>query len=341
MKTAAAEKRLSKSGVVTIRPYFDPSVENMGLEKYGLSLWEGVFHEEQLAMVEINGIKRYVTGLNENAPEVKLLPEELRIAKTKEIRRIIAQLERDLNTNPISKKLIDEPDGVEFYKQVKMMRPDNDDLWSKITIRLGNDPVTLDPNVPHDLIKICAIEAGGFSLIAKSFEDARSRSVPPKFYLDKYEETASTVTEVKKLKNRALSELQILFDENPTKMFYVAKVVDANSIQYKKNTPNDVIYDNLDKFINGESIERSQKRAASTFLEAARQDMETLKLRAIIKDATWLKYIALKSDGFIYHMKSGEMLGRTAHDVLEYLKNPLHDQILSVLMPDVEKMWNS
>ena len=107
MKTAAAEKRLSKSGVVTIRPYFDPSVENMGLEKYGLSLWEGVFHEEQLAMVEINGIKRYVTGLNENAPEVKLLPEELRIAKTKEIRRIIAQLERDLNTNPISKKLID------------------------------------------------------------------------------------------------------------------------------------------------------------------------------------------------------------------------------------------
>jgi hypothetical protein len=341
MKTATAEKKSSKNGVVTIRPYFDPNVENMGLEKYGLSLWEGVFHEEQLAMVEINGIRRYVTGLNENAPEIKLLPEDLRVAKTKEIRRIIAQLERDLNTNPIAKKLIDEPDGVEFYKQVKMMRPDNDDLWSKITLRLGNDPMTLDPNVPYDLIKICAIEAGGFSLIAKSFEDARTRSVPPKFYLDKYEETASTVTEVKKLKNRALSELQTLFDENATKMFYVAKVVDANSIQYKKNTPNDVIYDNLDKYINGEGIERSQKRAATTFLEAARQDMETLKLRAIIKDATWLKYIALKGDGFIYHMKSGEMLGRTSHDVLEFLKNPLHDQVLTTLMSDVERMWNS
>lgn len=341
MKIATAEKKSSKNGVVTIRPYFDPNVENMGLEKYGLSLWEGVFHEEQLAMVEINGIRRYVTGLNENAPEIKLLPEDLRMAKTKEIRKIIAQLERDLNTNPIAKKLIDEPDGVEFYKQVKMLRPDNDDLWSKITLRLGNDPMTLDPNVPYDLIKICAIEAGGFSLIAKSFEDARTRSVPPKFYLDKYEETASTVTEVKKLKNRALSELQTLFDENTTKMFYVAKVVDANSIQYKKNTPNDVIYDNLDKYINGEGIERSQKRASTTFLEAARQDMETLKLRAIIKDATWLKYIALKGDGFIYHMKSGEMLGRTAHDVLEFLKNPLHDQILTTLMSDVEKMWNS
>ena len=108
MSIATVEKKLSKSSIVTIRPYFDPNVENMGLEKYGLSLWEGVFHEEQLAMVEINGIKRYVTGLNENAPEVKLLPEDLRTAKTKEIRRIIAQLEKELNTNPIPKKLIDE-----------------------------------------------------------------------------------------------------------------------------------------------------------------------------------------------------------------------------------------
>ena len=340
MSIATVEKKLSKSSIVTIRPYFDPNVENMGLEKYGLSLWEGVFHEEQLAMVEINGIKRYVTGLNENAPEVKLLPEDLRTAKTKEIRRIIAQLEKELNTNPIPKKLIDETDGVEFYKQVKMLRPDNDALWSQITLRIGNEPLTLDPNIPHDLIKICAIEAGGFSLIAKSFEDARTRAIPPKFYMDKYEETASTVTELKKLKNRALSELQTLFDENATKMFYVAKVVDANSIQYKKGTPNDIVYDNLDKYINGEGIERSQKRAATTFLEATRQDMETLKLRAIIKDATWLKYIALKSDGFIYHMKSGEMLGRTSQDVLEFLKNPLHDQILNTLMGDVEKMWN-
>ena len=43
----------------------------MGLENYGLSLFDGVTHQEQLACLEINGIVRYLTGLNEFAPEVK------------------------------------------------------------------------------------------------------------------------------------------------------------------------------------------------------------------------------------------------------------------------------
>jgi hypothetical protein len=341
MSTAILEKPATKkvSGIVTIRPYFDPNADNMGLQNYGLTLWDGVAHEEQLAEININGVRRYVTGLNENAPEIKLLPEDLRKPRVKEIRRIIARLERELATNPIPEKLIDMDDGVEFYGKVKMLRPDNVELWGKISLRLSNDPINLDPEDPQDLIKICAVEAGGFSLVARSLEDARSRSVPPRFYLDKYQETASTVTEVKKIRNKALAELQTLFDENMVKLMYVAKVADGNSVQYKKTTPNDVIYDNMDKFITGDGVERNKKRAAQTFLDASRQDMETLKLRAIIKDATYYKFIALKSDGFIYHMKSGEMLGRTAHDVLEFLKNPLHDQTLSVIMRDVEKLW--
>ena len=49
----------------------------MGLEKYGLSLHDGVYHEEQLACIENNGIKRYVTGLNEFAPEIKLIKDNI------------------------------------------------------------------------------------------------------------------------------------------------------------------------------------------------------------------------------------------------------------------------
>ena len=49
--------------------------------------------------------------------------------------------------------------------------------------------------------------------IAKSYEDARSKAVPPKFYLDKEEETVMVRTEYKKLRNKALSELQKLYDK--------------------------------------------------------------------------------------------------------------------------------
>ena len=324
----------NKKSAISIRPYFNPLVDNMGLQKYGLSLFEGVFHEEQLACLEINGIRRYLTGLNEFAPEIKELPEDEQQAKIKQIRAVVAQLEKELAANTI------DPTDKDFWNKVQLLKPNNDDFWDKIKIRCGNDPVFLEPDKdPYDLIRLYAIESGGFSIVAKSLEDARTRSSPPKFYLDKLEETASTKTEVKKLRNKALSELQKLFDKNQNKLFYVAKVIDANSAQYRKSTPNDLIYDNMDKYINGESVDQDKRRTAEKFLDAAVADMETLKIRAIVKDAHWYKFIANKSDGFIYDMESSTMMGRTVADVVEFLKNPLNEQVLVSLTKKVEKYW--
>ena len=56
--TIVEQNPLKIRGTVTIKPYFDENKENMGLEKYGLSLYDGVFHEEQLACIEMNGIKK-------------------------------------------------------------------------------------------------------------------------------------------------------------------------------------------------------------------------------------------------------------------------------------------
>lgn len=325
-----------KSGPIAIKPFFDPKQSNMGLEQYGLSLYENVFHEEQLACIEANGIKRYITGLNEFAPEVKMIPDpEYRAAKIKDIRNAVSELEKELAANVI------DPADPEFWNKVKMLRPDNDEFWNKITLRCGNTPLYFDPvKDPYDRIKLYAIEAGGFSIVAKSYEDARSRPTPVKFFLDKFEKTATTRTESKKLRNKALAELQKMFDKTTTKLMYVAKVVEINSAQYKKSTPNDVLYDNMDVFINGEGSEKNAQRAAQAFLDASALDMETLKIRAIVKDSTYYKFVALKSDGFIYHMNSSTMLGRNPADVVEFLKNPLNDEILKDLMTRVEKYWN-
>ena len=325
----------NKRSTIAIRPFFDSGVDNMGLQKYGLSLFEGAFHEEQLACLEINGIKRYVTGLNEFAPDVKSLPAEEQEAKINEIRRVVSFLEKALAANVV------EPDDKEFWSKITLLKPNNEQLWDKIKIRVGNEAVYLEPDKdPYDLIKLYAIEAGGFSMISKSLEEARNQNIPVKFYLDKLEETASVKTEVKKLRNKALSELQKLFDKNQNKLFYVAKVLDVNSAQYKKTTPNDIIYDNMDKFINGESVEKDKKKTAQRFLDAANLDMEALKIKAIVKDSSYYKFISTKADGFIYHMETTTMMGRTITDVAEYLKNPLNEEILINLTKKVEKYWN-
>ena len=91
----------NKKSTIAIRPFFDPMVDNMGLQKYGLSLFDGAFHEEQLACLEINGIVRYITGLNEFSPDVKGLPAEDQEAKVKQIRAVVAQLEKELAANVV------------------------------------------------------------------------------------------------------------------------------------------------------------------------------------------------------------------------------------------------
>ena len=324
----------NKKSSVSVRPYFDAQINNMGLEKYGLSLFDGVFHEEQLACLEINGIKRYVTGLNEFAPEVKFLPDDEREAKIKEIRRTVSQLEKELAANVVN------PDDPDFWNKIKLLKPDNDEFWSKIALRCGNDPLFLEPGKdPYDLIKLYAIEANGFTIVSKNYDDARRRAVPPKFYLDRAEETVTIKTESKKLRNKALSELQKMFDKNQGKLFYVAKVLDVDSAQYKKSTPNDIVYDNMDKYINGETVETDKTKTAEKFLSLANEDMTNLKLRAVVKDASFYKYIISKSDGFIYHLESSTMLGRTPADIIEYMKNPLNQDISDKIIEKVEKHW--
>ena len=325
----------AKQSTIAVRPFFDNAVSNMGLENYGLSLYDGVKHFEQLACLEQNGVIRYLTGLNEFAPEIKLLNPEDKEARINEIRTAVAELERELAANVLE---IDDP---QFWNKVKLLKPDNKEFWNRIHIACGNEPLFLDPNDPYDRIKLYAIEAGGFSIVSKSFDDARSRAVPPKFYLDKKEQTVIARTEYKKMRNKALSELQKLFDKNSAKLFYVAKVVDGNSTQYRKSTPNDVMYENMDLYINGEGVESNKERAAKSFLEAVGMDMETLKIKSIVRDSVFFKYIINKADGYIYHVKTNAMLGRNVSDVIEYLKNPLNEDVLTDLNKACEKFWNS
>jgi hypothetical protein len=324
-----------KKTPIAVRPFFDGNASNMGLEDYGMSLFDGVMHHEQLACLENNGVVRYLTGLNEFAPEIKLLNENDREARVKEIRTAIIELEKELAANVLD---IEDP---QFWNKVKLLKPDNADFWNRISLVCGNEPVFLDPKDPYDRIKLHGIEAGGFAIVAKSFEDARSRAVAPKFYLDKTEETVMARTEYKKMRNKALSELQKLFDKNSTKLFYIAKVVDINSTQYKKSTPNDIIYENMDNYINGFGGETNKERAAKSFIETATMDMETLKIKSIVRDSVFFKYIINKADGYIYHTKTSAMLGRNVSDVVEHLKNPLNEDILKDLNQSCEKYWNS
>jgi hypothetical protein len=334
--TIVEKYQQDKNQTIAIRPFFNPSKDNMGLQNYGMALHEGVYHEESLACLELNGVKRYVTGLNEFAPDVKMLPPGEREIKIKEIRKVVTQLEAELAANVI------DPKDKDFWNKVTLLKPDNDKFWSRISLRCGNDPLFLDPNKdPYDLIKIYAINAGGFSIVGKSLKEAKSSVNAPKFYLDQLDETISERTEYTKLRNKALVELQKLYDTDTTKLMYVAKTVDTDSVQYTKSTPNDVMYENMDAFINGFGTESNKKRAAEGFLSSAKDTMENLKIRALVKDALFYRFMVTKASGWIELLDSSEKLGKRPIEVVEYLKSPSNEDTLMSLLAKVEPYWNA
>ena len=325
-----------KGSSIAIRPYFNPNKENMGLEQYGLALHDGVWHQESLACLELNGVKRYITGLNEFAPEVKSLPPAEKKKKIAEIRQVVSELEAELASNVV------DPKDKEFWNKLTVMKPDNSKFWDRIEIRCGNDPVFLDPDIdPYDRIKLYAIRAGGFSIVAKSLKEAKAAQKEPKFYLDTVQETLTTRTEYTKLKNRAIFKLTDLYDTNIAKLLYVAKICDADSAQYTKSTPNDVLYENMNDYITGNGTESNKKRAAQNFLDVVNLDMEELKIRALVKDGLFYRFLTTKANGWIEPLDSGVRLGKRPFECLDFLKKPENEDTLLSLLDKVEPYWNS
>lgn len=333
METLEKPKVIKKQ-IVKVMPFIRPDVENMGLEKYDMVLHEGANYKESLTYLEKNGVRRYLTGLNEFAPEVLNIKDlEEKAAAVKEIRNKVVFLEKALGSNEIK---IDDPD---FWNKVKTVNPTNHSFWDTVFIQPSNEPIFLDPEDPYDLIKICAIEAGGFSEVAKSYEDAKMASSPGKFFLDKAVDTASTKTEVKKIKNIALATLSVLFTKDQKKLFYIIKNIDKNSDRYKNSTSPDIIYDFLDNYISGTTtIERSAKKAAQNFNEICKLPNEELKIKAVMADASFYKMIYPK-DGLLYHRATDTPLGSNVADVFAYYKNPLNAKQWEILLEEVEVYW--
>jgi hypothetical protein len=328
-----AEHKIIRKRLPSVRVYLDGKSENMGLSKYNEVVVPGTFWEESLTCLERNGQKRWLTGLNEFAPEVQMIADsEKKAAVIKNIREKVAFLERAIGANVI------DVEDKDFWAKVKTVRPDNHKYWGDITLRVSNEPVFLDPETPEGLIVISAIEAGGFSCVGKSYDDARLAATAPKWYLDREVDTSVTKNELRKIKNKAKAELTKLFDKDSKKLFYIVKNVDNKGYRYTLSTSNEVIYGFLDDYLEGKGAE-NEKRACMKFQDYASQPLADLKIRAVISDASFYKFIIPKADGKIYHSKTNLMLGGNVEEILEFFKNPINANTWELVLGEVEERW--
>ncbi len=361
-KYALVESPALKHAKLSIKPYVGKA-DNTGLKSYNMVIHERVWHTDTIPC-RVDGLtKTYKTGLNEFAPEVQNLPKEKKEATIRNIRELVVKAENilagnaNISADDIYKKDAEGKQTAEFttdfwskvtkFKSVIADVFDNRGVrqlsyWDEFNIKLNNEGDILNEEDIKDLIKVAVIEAGGFSMIAPSYEvaaeDPKERY---KFYLDKREDTSAIRTADRKLIARANAKLLAMSEKDANKMFYITKLVSNDSVFFKtgKNaTPNDVLYEECSRYLEGLLFE-NKTLAAEKFIKLAESTLGEVKARCVLKDARYLNQVVFKENS-LFDLKSGTILGKNEDEAVVFLMATANHNVFDPLYNFCNAEWN-
>lgn len=323
---------MARKNKISVKPFIPSGYRFLGLERYNMVLFDHCKQKEYLSYIEVNGIKRYLTGLDEFAPSVTSIQNDhLRQEKIMEIRRTVADLEMKLVYNKLD---VNDPD---FWSKVKLLKATNEDYWKKVYVEVSNRGFELNIHSnPHDMILYHCIKAGGFNIIAPSYKIAVANSTKYYFYLDTPEEMDVIDTTEKKLKNKAISILSELEEtKNHNRLLYLAKILLPNNIEYSLDNSIYELYILLDEYIStyGKVIDN-----ASNFIKYSQYNDKSLAIFALLNDLKTLKKLYYKDfDRQYYCTYTNSFLGSTLEECVNYLLLPNN----RILLNDIINKYKS
>jgi hypothetical protein len=91
--------------------------------------------------------------------------------------------------------------------------------------------------------------------------------------------------------------------------------------------------------IEGDATRTNIKEMPKIFLELANMTKVDLRYKAIVKECSYQKALDKDKDNRIVNKLTGNTIGKTEEDAIEYLKNPLHQEDLLALTEKVDKIW--
>jgi hypothetical protein len=309
--------------VIVIRQYINGErKDTFGLEKYGMSKWEG--SKTILAVPYRNG--RWITGLDEESTEIaKISDPKKREATKKEVINYRKELEKNL--------------GVDLSNA-------NDEYWSAKLIRIESAVMSLDTKDPEQAVTASIIKANWDNpryQIARNYEEAVSPSLPSmdyKFYISEEEKDSNAKVSRKIEIANAKAILMDLFNKNPDKLLKVAKYILANSYNFKPSSPKTMLFDKLDQYIDGEFEKDNKKATPGKFTEVANLHAEDLNTAVLVKDAMYYNVIRLNpKDKQYYCVVTNTELGRNVTEITASLMNPKFSEDYLKIQEEVEKRY--
>lgn len=250
-------------------------------------------------------LKRFLTGLDENHPDILSLDQEERLQKQLEIKEERAILEKEL--------------GVDLHHT-------NEDFWSTLEIKVDSNKILNTAN-PLDRVILKVIESGKLLPMSKDqCDDPDFKSA--NFYIGKEFEDVQEKNSMRGRERTIARKLDELL-ENYDYAIAIGKYLSIAGITEK--TPKDNLEDLLSDYLEKKSANKD------SFLEALKEKRETIELSLKWKDFKAKRLVEWSNNRFY----SGKIaLGKTDKESVKKLLSAdptMQAELSRLLEEDKEK----
>lgn len=307
-----------RSRYVTIRHnasdnYKDP---NRSAE-LGVDLYPGGFSREmELAAIERGGRNFYKTGLDEK-----------------------------LYTNSWDKEFLQE--SIEILREnfgEDVLDPFAMTFWKKQRLAIVDEETVLDLENVDNLLTYWNIRGGGYPYVASTPDELLKTNY--RFFLEEPHLTYEVFDDTERVKDKAIRILSEMDDSGrgAEKMFFIHKMLITTNEGITFNTPKDIIYKALRRYIMGEYMQSNKKSAPKKFMDAVESFNSNQKIgraTAIVNDSIFYGLITTNRDGQYVSNETTYNFKTKDKDKLieELIKFNNQDELLA-LTKAVQLKWN-
>lgn len=289
--------------IVKVKQSPDASAASIGLNRYNRSVFPNTMQGFQPYKTKGG---RWVTGLDENAPEIL----KLKAVDAKQYKEVFERVK-------------EERESLELLTGEDLSATSK--FWDDFIVLFRNE-IILDLDDPMDKIRYRVMVANNYAAPNPDVVEA-PEYVNTKFYISRTEEEESNKAKVKREKNRAIAELTKI-EENKNRLLVIAKYIFGNNIS--DSITMDALYNMLSDYISND------KRGADirTFLTAVEKPTEDIQIKLTIDEAIKLNIIRLS--GGVYQ-RGSITYGKDVPAMIKYFSKADNSGELASIMEAVKE----
>lgn len=271
------------SKVVRILQSPDPNAEAVGLKEYGMSKLPGTFHVIQPGVDNDN---RWITGIDEFASYLNLLPKEEQTGKRAQIKKKREALQNQLGISDLSA---------------------TSEFWDTYFIDMTVLPILDLTQAKHELMYY--VLKANKQIMPDSTASGNPEYWDAKFIAHRPDFEANINNNLRLETDKAIVNAMSL-RENYDKMYLIARMTIGAGVT--KDQGVEVVYDRIRSW-----LDLKPKINSSIFNGFCLKDITELNDAVIIKDAIKFGVITYRNNQY---SRGNNVLGRTEEDVLETLQ---------------------